>query len=214
MSYNLKVNDDEGYSSANVIGVSAGLNINGNYNNNNYNNNNIGVILAPINVGYNTNMGYNNNYNNNNYNIPNNHHLAPSIELGYSKNMNNNNNFNTSNHHLAPHIETNVKHNIVVNEKVNFNNNHINVNVNPKIEEETEIVVNKNGIDRDELTDHVEDFLLCGVPYPILTECQALAVLLMNIFFPGFGTQLIGCISKEQCCFWYWIGKLTFYSLY
>jgi len=43
--------------------------------------------------------------------------------------------------------------------------------------------------------------------YPILGKTLALIILILNIFFPGLGTMIMGC-SSESCGKWFCYGLL------
>ena len=58
---------------------------------------------------------------------------------------------------------------------------------------------------------------VCGRPVPRIDPCSALAVLILNIFFPGFGTMICGCVPHYgsdncmgDCCCFFWLGWLHF----
>jgi len=204
---NVNIVGSNNYDNVNdVYGSNLVLNQNtGGYNNNNYNNNVNVDSLKPI-VGSNMNNNYsqpnfNLGYTNNQANM---NDLAPIVERSGGNNNNNNNNYNIqSNNNLAPNIERNIEVKYVSTPQVDIQTNVVKVDVK-----------RPDGVERGELTDHYEDFILCGVPYPILTEGQALAALIVNIFFPGLGTQIVGCMYEGKCCFWYWIGNLIICYIY
>lgn len=45
-----------------------------------------------------------------------------------------------------------------------------------------------------------------GRVYPTLTPCAATIVLIINIFFPGVGTMIMGCMSGDAACNWICLG--------
>ena len=49
-----------------------------------------------------------------------------------------------------------------------------------------------------------------GRVIPKLEPIMAIGLLILNIFFPGLGTMIVGCVSpqKEVCCGWFCIGFL------
>jgi len=58
---------------------------------------------------------------------------------------------------------------------------------------------------------------VCGRPVPHIGHCGAIAVLILNIFWPGFGTAICGCIPHYgsmncigDCCCFYWLGVAHF----
>jgi hypothetical protein len=59
--------------------------------------------------------------------------------------------------------------------------------------------------------------MVCGRPVPKIDPCAAIAVLILNIFWPGFGTMICGCVPHYgsidccgDCCCFYWLGYLHF----
>ncbi len=44
--------------------------------------------------------------------------------------------------------------------------------------------------------------------YPILSTSIAIVILLVNVFFPGIGTMIIGCVSGQNVGLWICIGLL------
>jgi hypothetical protein len=65
---------------------------------------------------------------------------------------------------------------------------------------------------------------VCGLPVPNIGSGGAIAVLILNIFFPGLGTMVCGCIPHKEmtsftghCCCFFWLGvahlTLTFFSV-
>ena len=44
--------------------------------------------------------------------------------------------------------------------------------------------------------------------YPVLSTPAAILILLLNIFFPGVGTMVIGCISGTEVAGWICMGLL------
>jgi len=55
----------------------------------------------------------------------------------------------------------------------------------------------------------------CGHPVPRVSVGAAIACLIINIFFPGFGTMISGCVPNENkidfignCCCFFWLGVL------
>lgn len=52
---------------------------------------------------------------------------------------------------------------------------------------------------------------LCGNPIPAVSECGALIVLILNIFWPGLGTVILGLIGYQaNCCAFFCLGLLQF----
>jgi len=60
---------------------------------------------------------------------------------------------------------------------------------------------------------------ICGRNVPKISNCAALACLVINIFFPGLGTMICGCIPHEgresenftgDCCCYFWLGVVHF----
>ena len=49
-----------------------------------------------------------------------------------------------------------------------------------------------------------------GRVIPKLSPTLAIGLLILNIFFPGLGTMIVGCVSKQKdvCCGWFCIGFL------
>ena len=59
--------------------------------------------------------------------------------------------------------------------------------------------------------------LICGRPVPIVSNFSAMAVLILNIFLPGWGTMLVGIAPQKRsenccgdCCCFFWLGWLHF----
>lgn len=52
---------------------------------------------------------------------------------------------------------------------------------------------------------------ICGHPIPRVDPCTALIILLLNIFFPGWGTVVLGCVGyNANCCKFLLLGILQF----
>ncbi len=67
------------------------------------------------------------------------------------------------------------------------------------------------GKKREENKEKVEEVdesrIIFGIEYPVISATKAVILLLVNAFFPGVGTILIGIIGgKDRCC-WFWIGN-------
>ena len=214
-SYTPNANAYSGNVNVDIVGNNNYENVNDVYGSNLVLNQNVGGYNHNNNVNVNVNnlkpivgSNMNNNYSQPNFNVgyssnnqTNLNDLAPIVERsgGY-----NNNNYSVQTNNLAPNIERNVEMRYSSTPQVDIHTNVVKVDVKKP-----------DGVERGELTDHYEDFILCGVPYPILTESQALAALIVNIFFPGLGTQIVGCMYEGKCCFWYWIGNFIIkYYLY
>jgi len=61
---------------------------------------------------------------------------------------------------------------------------------------------------RPESIDEINPFTICGTDLPILSIKKAFIVLILNIFFPGFGTFIMICLTKtNNKCFFASIGK-------
>ena len=76
------------------------------------------------------------------------------------------------------------------------------------------VAVVQNGMGGVTLVNYSIRPYVCGRPVPKIEPCAAIAVLVLNIFFPGFGTMIVGCLPvKDQvnfvsdCCFFYWLGN-------
>ena len=94
---------------------------------------------------------------------------------------------------------------------VGYSTPHVNVGMNPNMGmgygNQGGVVILNQGMGMD-MRPYV-----CGRPVPKIDPCSAIAVLILNIFFPGFGTMICGCIPHEgsmncmgDCCCFFWLG--------
>jgi len=52
---------------------------------------------------------------------------------------------------------------------------------------------------------------ICGNPIPRVDPCMALVILIMNIFWPGLGTFVLGLVGPgANCCTFLLLGLLQF----
>ena len=87
---------------------------------------------------------------------------------------------------------------------------HVNVGLNPNMQYSTGqggVVVINQGLGNNNRP------YVCGRVVPRIDACGAVAVLVLNIFFPGFGTMICGCVPHEgsmnccgDCCCFFWLG--------
>jgi len=75
----------------------------------------------------------------------------------------------------------------------------VTVNAPPVVEPQRNIIVVQPGLEPN----------VCGNPIPVLDPGTALVVLILNIFFPGVGTIVCGCVGRNSnVVAWFFIGIL------
>lgn len=193
-------------------------NMNGPYNVNNnpsFNQN----MSNNSNQGFNQNMSNNSQGYNQNSNQGFNQNMSNNSNQGYNQNMNQGYNPNMNNPYNQ-NMNTNVNYNqnINMNQNMGYNTNpgyqNPNFNQGPTSPRggDTNIVINTSPQPQRNIVvvaDTGPEPNVCGNRIPILDSGTALVILIINIFFPGIGTMITGCIGNvDNCAGWFCIGVL------